>query len=224
MYRQTTTDLLEFSGRMILRALDTDGASGQFEGPGGQLLQSGDVDRIEPYGFASQPPVGTEAIVVSDEPQPSAIDRAVRPTDLPALAAGDSAIYGNEAKNYVRCHGTDVTVKAASARPAGTVHLGCGGTEHAVAYAGVPEGDASAVAAGALLNTFTTNAVADLAELRSHLVSAITKVNSIGAWAVGLGYTDVVITAPDAMTAAAIPEDQNHSYVATGSSTTKVDI
>jgi hypothetical protein len=224
MIRTTSDSLLDFSGRMILRALDTDGASGQAEIDGGQLLQSGDWDRIEPYGFASQAPAGTEQIVVTSDPQPASIDRFPRPSGLPALGVGETAIYGPNASSYVRAH-DDVTVRGKAAT--GLVHLGRGGTEFEVAYSGIKETEASAVACGLALNQKTANVVTDLTTVRNTENALVTAINLLIAWAnaalVPPAPPIVAVVAPAALVTTAMATGTNHSYVSSGSGTTKVD-
>jgi hypothetical protein len=200
MYRQTSTDCLGFSGRLIQRSLDADGASGQYEGPGGQLLQSGDVDRCEQYGFASEAPAGIEAVIVSDDPQPAVIDRSTRPAGLPALGGGETAVYGPAAESYVRCH-DDVTVRSAKA----VVHLGRGGTEYPVATADTSNAMASKVSVGPALIAWVNAVMADLATVYT---------------AAGLLPANRTCILP----ANILIANQIHSYVSTGSAKVKADL
>lgn len=129
MFRQTADALLSAFGRLVLRVLDTTGITGQYEDAGGQIWQSGDIDRMEQYGFASHAPAGTEGVVCSDDPNPSVHDRCIRPSALPSLGDGESAQYGPSGNSYVRCHGT-VTVRSASGSK---VNMGRGGAAQPVA-------------------------------------------------------------------------------------------
>jgi len=206
----------------------------QVSGPR-EVHQEGEIDHAQHWGFSSRPAQGTELIQILDE-----YGRVVVAERVPcpvSIADGDTCIW-TSATSYVKINAAGaIWVRSKAAQ---LVHLGDGTTtEYPVAYSGVKETEASAVACGAALNQKTVDITADLTVLRNSCIAAITKINlagkhlaAIDVWATAAGYpgiggvhfTDVEVTSPAALTTTAMATSTNHSYVSSGSAHVKVDV
>ena len=199
-------------------------------GEGDQQYQGRDLDRLEQYGLASEPPANTEVVQFPGDPLPVGHERPVRPSGVPALAVSESCLYGPDG-NYVRML-ADGTVQVIP-KSGKQVLLGDTTGTKDVAYADSANATASKVASGPTLETWTDNVYRDIeVMLRNNITTGLlrnhaTLIAQLATFCGTLGFVPapplLVAAYPTATTLAdGIPEDTDHSYVSSGSTTTEV--
>jgi phage gp45-like len=217
---------------IIQRALDSGLAFLQAYGHGDpddtqnqELLQEADIDHAGHFGITSSPPADTEGIVVDADAGLVCVAERYSLEDLathggsdqmPALASGDTAIYSSDGTYIFLDASGKLTIKAMTnnieviTESGKQIKLGQDMSKtRDIAYASSEYTGSSKVAAGAALDTFTSNVVADIAAIKVDLAAS--------AVATGVAVTLVPTTV------SSISEDDDHSYVSSGSDKAEVE-